>query len=184
MQIVVRLYAPHPLVRSAGKCFTDAEQAVLDPDLLRPCRQVIEHPSQTFRTVDRDFRSVETECPNGQRSEARIQAERGGLPPLRQIAIDPKRHAPRIPLFTREFREGLSTVADHVTRDALATAGALAATDPGAWPSVKHVWSLKDMLSCRLGRHRALFRLVGDDEIESCRLIHRRDLETTLKKMG
>jgi SEC-C motif len=97
---------------------------------------------------------------------------------------DPKRHAPRIPLFTREFREGLSNVADHVTRDALATAGALAATDPGAWSSVKHVRSLDDMLSCRLGRHRALFRLVGEDEIEFCRLIHRRDLETTLKKMG
>lgn len=90
----------------------------------------------------------------------------------------------RIPIFTREFREDLTGVADHVARAAVATAGALAATDPGAWSSVKHIRALSDVRSARIGRHRILFRLDEDDELTLLRLIHRRDLEVTLKKMA
>ena len=49
---------------------------------------------------------------------------------------------------------------------------------------MKKIRLLEDLLSCRIGRHRALFRLVGENEIEFCRLIHRRDLEGTLRKMA
>jgi hypothetical protein len=94
------------------------------------------------------------------------------------------RQTPRVPVFSREFRDGLKSVADHVARDALSTAGALAATEPGAWSSVKNIRSRADLLSCRIGRHRILFRMAGSDEIEFCRLIHRRDLDGTLQRMG
>jgi len=90
----------------------------------------------------------------------------------------------RIPVFSREFREELKGVAEHVARAAVATAGALAAADPGAWCSVKHVRSIEDLRSARIGRHRILFRLEGEDELTLLRLIHRKDLEVTLKKMG
>ena len=90
----------------------------------------------------------------------------------------------RIPIFSREFREDLGNVADHVARDAVATAGALAAADAGAWYSVKHVRAIEHLRSARIGRHRILFHLEGEDELAFLRLIHRRDLEVTLRKMG
>ncbi len=107
----------------------------------------------------------------GDRFEVEAQAGHGHL-------------ALRIPVFSREFREELKAVAEHVARDAVATAGALAAADPGAWYSVKHVRSIEDLRSARIGRHRILFRLKGEDELTLLRLIHRKNLEVTLKKMG
>ncbi len=75
-------------------------------------------------------------------------------------------------------------MADHVARAAITTAGALAAADPLAWANVKSIRALPDTYRGRIGHHRVLFRLVGEDELELTRLIHRRDLEVTIKKMG
>jgi mRNA-degrading endonuclease RelE of RelBE toxin-antitoxin system len=48
---------------------------------------------------------------------------------------------------------------------------------------VKRIKSLEGVLSSRIGRYRLLFRLEGDDGIAFLRLIHRRDLEVTLRRM-
>ena len=182
--------------RSAEKQRAEAERAGRSPgplpEVLKRLRSKIEE--QHVRIAEGNHERRELRRCNS-RMAARIAAaarEEEAMPDPDEDRDDleveedctPERTAPRIPIFSREFREGLRSVADHVARAALATAGALAATDPGAWSSVKNVRALEDFLSCRIGRHRALFRLLDDDEIEFCRLVHRRDLESTLKKMG
>jgi hypothetical protein len=96
---------------------------------------------------------------------------------------DPDRRHVRLPSFGRELAEAVRSVPEHVARDAIVLAGALAGTDPAAWFTVKRIKSVEGVLSSRIGRYRLLFRLVGDDGIAFLRLIHRRDLEVTLRRM-
>ena len=101
-----------------------------------------------------------------------------------QDETGPERLRIRAPVYARDFRDALFDVPEHVARDALTTAASLAAADPGPWASVKRIKLLDGVREARIGQHRILFRLEADDEIEFLRLIDRRDLEATLKRMG
>ncbi|MEN8150382.1 MAG: SEC-C metal-binding domain-containing protein [Planctomycetota bacterium] len=96
----------------------------------------------------------------------------------------PERWTPRIPTFAKEFRDGLSDVEGRVARAATAMACLLAAADAGAWSGVKSIKAFAGVFSRRIGHHRILFRLDGEDGIELMRVIHRRDLETVIRRMG
>jgi len=114
--------------------------------------------------------------------EPEVDDEADGL----EIADDgsPDRRHVRLPVFAREFRDAIRGVPEHVARDAVTTAGTLASGSAAGWTSVKKLKAMDDVRSARIGRHRILFRLSGEDEIEFLRLIHRRELDGTLRRLS
>ncbi|MCU0727061.1 MAG: SEC-C domain-containing protein [Planctomycetes bacterium] len=119
--------------------------------------------------------TVEEEGRSDAEEEDGLETEEGAVP---------ERLTVRIPEFSGEFRDGMRSAAPHVGRDALEAAGRLAGGHPAAWTSVKKVKAIDGLFSARLGRYRALFRFEGEQAIVFERLIHRRDLEGTLRRMG
>ena len=89
----------------------------------------------------------------------------------------------RTPSYPGRFRTDLENVPEHVARLALRLIGKLAAGDVSAFVGSKRLTAKHEVLRQRVGqRHRLLYRL-HDDTLEVVTLIHRRDLERTIKRL-
>ena len=89
----------------------------------------------------------------------------------------------RTPSYPGRFRTDLENVPEHVARLALRLIGKLAAGDGSAFVGSKRLKRQHEVLRQRVGqRHRLLYRL-HDDTLEVVTLIHRRDLERTIKRL-
>ncbi len=87
----------------------------------------------------------------------------------------------RLPVFSAAFRKALAKLPQEVAGPALRLVGQLAAGDPAAFQGVCFLKQTHEQFRARVGRsHRLLFKLQAE-EIEFLNLIHRRDLERTLK---
>lgn len=89
-----------------------------------------------------------------------------------------------VPHFTPAAEDALQAVPSHVASAALRDISLLAARDAPTWGGAKHLRRAHDILSVRIGRSfRLLFRLAGN-HLTVLELIHRRDLETTIRRLG
>jgi hypothetical protein len=96
--------------------------------------------------------------------------------------------APRsllIPTFASSCRDDLRDLPALVARRALAVVASLASADAAAWRQIKHMASAVDpLLSGRIGiHHRVLFR-VADGELAVLSVVHRKDLESAIRRYG
>jgi hypothetical protein len=99
-------------------------------------------------------------------------------------AVDASR-ALLVPAFAASCRAELQELPVAVARKSLAVVASLAGGDVGAWRQVKRMAAAMDpLLSCRVGiHHRVLFR-AGQGELAVLSVIHRKDLETGVKRHG
>ncbi len=89
----------------------------------------------------------------------------------------------RTPSYPGRFRNDLENVPEHVARLAMRLIGKLAAGDVSAFVGSKRLTAHHEVLRQRVGqRHRLLYRL-HDETLEIVTLIHRRDLERTIKRL-
>ena len=96
--------------------------------------------------------------------------------------------APRqllVPRFAAPAQDALRELPIAVSRKALLIIAALAGGDEAAWQKVKQmVIATTPLFSCRVGlHHRMLFRF-DSSELDVLTIIHRKDLETSLKRYG
>ena len=90
---------------------------------------------------------------------------------------------PRLPLFSKRFRERLTTVPEGVKRRAILTVGRIAAGDSAALRGARRLHADRDLHRQRIGRdYRLLFRF-HEDELEVVDLLPRQDLERTLREL-
>ena len=90
---------------------------------------------------------------------------------------------PRLPLFSKRFRERLATVPEGVKRRAILTVGRIAAGDSAALRGARRLHADRDLHRQRIGRdYRLLFRF-HEDELEVVDLLPRQDLERTLREL-
>ena len=90
---------------------------------------------------------------------------------------------PRLPLFSKRFRERLTTVPEGVKRRAILTVGRIAAGDSAALRGARRLHVDRDLHRQRIGRdYRLLFRF-HEDELEVVDLLPRQDLERTLREL-
>ena len=90
---------------------------------------------------------------------------------------------PRTPRYPKKFQESLEAVPDPVAREAVRLIGRLAAGDAAAFRGTKRLKLRHEILRQRVGqRHRILFRM-DEEALEVLALIHRHDLERTIKRL-
>ena len=90
---------------------------------------------------------------------------------------------PRLPRFSKRFRERLTTVPEGVKRRAILTVGRIAAGDSAALRGARRLRADRDLHRQRIGRdYRLLFRF-HEDELEVVDLLPRQDLERTLREL-
>ena len=92
--------------------------------------------------------------------------------------------APLVPAFSDAAARALRALDPPTARLALRVVHRLAAGDPGAWSGAKRLQKVRDLASARVGiHHRLLFRPRPEQsELELVDLIHRRELEATLRR--
>ena len=136
--------------------------------------------NQLRRQLDRMRKSVDALTAQHEESPVPPELEGSAAPTARPEGLAGTL-PPRLPLFSKRFREQLATVPDGVTRRALLTVGRIAAGDPGALRGARRLHADRDLHRQRIGRdYRLLFRL-HDDELEVVDLLPRQDLERTLR---
>ncbi len=90
----------------------------------------------------------------------------------------------RNPSYPKRFREQLDAVPEPVARETIRLVGRLGAGDAAAFHGTKRLKRRHEVLRQRVGRqHRLLFRL-HEKILEVVALIHRRNLERTIKRLG
>ena len=90
----------------------------------------------------------------------------------------------RTPSYPKRFREQLDAVPESVARETIRLVGRLGAGDAAAFRGSKRLKRQREVLRQRVGLgHRLLFRL-DENILEVVALIHRRDLERTIKRLG
>ena len=96
----------------------------------------------------------------------------------------PATHGIRIPTFASGFTASIDAHPERTVRAALALVGQLAAGTPAAFRGAKRLQHRRSIWRQKVGRnHRLLFRL-DDDQLEVLALIHRQNLEKTLRTLG
>ena len=90
-----------------------------------------------------------------------------------------------IPVFVEKARKNMQEVPEKIAQIAIQISANLATQLPQSWPNIKQLKSAKDVYSARLGIHyRMLFTIAAEqNELKVLTIIHRRELESALKKM-
>jgi hypothetical protein len=106
------------------------------------------------------------------------RADRSCLP------VETVERAVTLPTFSRKAQDSIDELPRNVAAEALRTIGTLAAGDESAWRRVKQARDLTHpVLMARIGIHYRLLFRVEERRFGVVDLIHRADLETTLKRL-
>jgi hypothetical protein len=99
-------------------------------------------------------------------------------------AVDTVPRRVLIPSYSAATTRALTTIPRRVASDALEVTARLAGGDPGTWAQARHTRRNRDVHSIRLARTwRLLFR-VADPALEVLDVIHRKELEQALARIG
>lgn len=87
-----------------------------------------------------------------------------------------------VPSFASSAQDALRGLPGATARKAIQVAAALASGEDAAWHQAKQMAVAHRLLSCRVGIHHRLLFTIKDSELAVLTVIHRKDLNTTVKR--
>ncbi len=117
-------------------------------------------------------------------SRSRKAEARQEPPEDAEAGVEPPRDV-LVPSFDKRAADAIAGLPRDVARDALALVASLAGGDEASWKRTKKLELAEPpMLSARVGLHYRLLFTAGDGRLCAREIIHRRELEKTLRRHG
>lgn len=171
-----------------------AERVSAEPEELRRLRTKVEElkallaqggeERRALREELRELQAAREDAGPDRGPEGRAPDGREDEPEEEGEPFPAGERAPLVPVFADAAARALRALDPPTARLALRVVHRLAAGDPGAWSGAKRLQKVRDLASARVGiHHRLLFRPRPEQsELELVDLIHRRELEATLRR--
>ena len=163
--------------------------ARVEPEEVRRLREKVEELKALVATGAEERRALREQLRAAEAAREEQESERTGAEAaVREEGDDEgeafpaSERAPVVPTFSEGAARTLRELDPPTARLALKVILRLASGDPGAWSGAKRLQKVRDLASARVGiHHRLLFR-VRAGELEVVDLIHRRELDATLRR--